>query len=233
MKILEKVVTSDGILSIVSHENMLALRNGDIGYSCIYTDNKVYQPIFIPVQKVAEAYSISHTIHNAVILGGGCCTIPRFLIKRFNNTIRIDSVEYQPAIVELTRKYFLNGIDTDKLNLINDDAYKYIRDTSSLYDFIYIDLFVGGMKSGKSHTMTFLSDVANHSTEQAAIVINGYHSSLEQCLHLSQRGKACFSRSYILRDESETCYVVFTNDSINEKELKQYLLPARVDLRQI
>ena len=72
MKILEEVVTNDGVLLVVSRENMLALRNGDTGYSCIYTDNEVYQPILLPVQKVAEAYSVSHTIHNAIILGGGC-----------------------------------------------------------------------------------------------------------------------------------------------------------------
>ena len=89
MKILEEVITSDGVLSVVSRDNMLALRNGDAGYSCIYTDNEVFQPILMPVQKVVEAYSDSHVIQNAVVLGGGCCTIPRFIIKRFNNTIQI------------------------------------------------------------------------------------------------------------------------------------------------
>lgn len=226
MKILEEVVTSDGILSVVSRENMLALRNGDTGCSCIYTENEVYQPILLPVQKVVEAYSVSHTIHNAIILGGGCCTIPRFLIKRFNNTIQIDSVEYLPAIVELTRKYFLNGIDTDKLNIINDDAYKFIRNTSNQYDFIFVDLFVGGVRSEKSHTRDFLSDLVNHSTKQAIIVFNGYHSSLEQCRDLLKQGKTYFCQSLILRDESETRYIVFTNKNIDESTVKQYLLPA-------
>ena len=222
MKILEEVVTNDGVLLVVSRENMLALRNGDTGYSCIYTDNEVYQPILLPVQKVAEAYSV----HNAIILGGGCCTIPRFLIKRFNNTIQIDSVEYLTAIVELTRKYFLNGIDTDKLNIINDDAYKFIHNTSNQYDFIFVDLFVGGVKSEKSHTRDFLIDLATHSTKQTIIVFNGYHSSLEQCRDLFQQGKTYFNQSLILRDESETCYIVFTNEVIDERTVKQYLLPA-------
>jgi spermidine synthase len=226
MKVLEEVITSDGVLSVVSRDNMLALRNGDIGYSCIFTDNEVFQPILIPVQKVAEAYSDFHTIHNAVILGGGCCTIPRFLIKRFKNTIQIDSVEYLSAIVELTRKYFLNGIDTNKLNIINDDAYKFIHNTSNQYDFIFVDLFVGGVKSEKSHTRDFLSDLVNHSTKQAIIVFNGYHSSLEQCRDLFQQGKTYFKQSLILRDESETCYIVFTNESIDERTVKQYILPT-------
>ena len=49
MKVLEQVVTSDGVLSVVSRENMLALRNGNTGYSCIYADDEVFQPILIPL----------------------------------------------------------------------------------------------------------------------------------------------------------------------------------------
>jgi len=226
MRVLEKVVTSDGVLSVVSRENMLALRNGDIGYSCIFTDNEVFQPILIPVQKVAEAYSEFHTIHNAVILGGGCCTIPRFLIKRFNNTIQIDSVEYLSAIVELTRKYFLNGIDTDKLNIINGDAFVFIHNTPKKYDLIFVDLYVGGVKSVKSDTIDFLVDLANHATEQAIIIFNGYHSSFEQVTELCKQGQASFKGSFLMQDEFETYYIVFCNGEFDERTIKQYLLPA-------
>lgn len=226
MKVLEEVITSDGVLSVVSRDNMLALRNGDIGYSCIFTDNEVFQPILIPVQKVIEAFSDFHIIHNAVILGGGCCTIPRFLIKRFNNTIQIDSVEYLSAIVELTRKYFLNGIDADKLNIINDDAFVFINNTPKEYDLIFVDLYVGGVKSAKSDTMDFLTDLANHATEQAIIIFNGYHCSFEQVTDLCKQGQTYFSRAFLMRDEFDTYYIVFCNGELDERTVKQYLLPA-------
>ena len=226
MKLLEEVVTSDGVRSVVSRDNMLALRNGDIGYSCIYTDNEVFQPIWIPVQKVIEAYYDFHAIHNAVILGGGCCTIPRFLIKRFNNTIHIDSIEYLPAIVELTRKYFLNGIDTDKLNIINDDAFVFIHNTPQKYDLIFVDLYVGGVMSTKTNTIVFLADLANHATEQAIIIFNGYHSSFEQVTELCKQGQTYFNRSFLMQDEFDTYYIVFCNGEFDERTIKQYLLPA-------
>lgn len=224
MKVLEEIITSDGNLSVVSRENMLALRNGDIGYSCIYTDDEVYQPILMPVQKVVDAYSDFHIIHNAVILGGGCCTIPRFLIKRFNNTIQIDSVEYLSAIVELAQKYFLRGIDTDKLNIINDDAFLFIHNTQEKYDLIFVDLYVGGVRSEKSNTADFLRDLANHATEQAIIIFNGYHSSFEQVTNLLKQGNAYFKKSFLMQDEYETYYMVFYKGEFDERTIKQYLL---------
>lgn len=226
MKVLEQVVTSDGVLSVVSRENMLALRNGNTGYSCIYTDDKVFQPILIPVQKVLDAYAKSHTIQDALILGGGCCTIPRFMIKRFGNKIQIDSVEYLPAIVELTRKYFLNGIDTDRLNIICDDAFSFIQVTPKQYDFIFVDLFVGGIKSDESHSIGFLQSIAEHVTERSIIVFNGYHSTIEQCQRLCQQGTAYFDKSFLLQDESNTHYVVFIKGNFDEGTVKQYLLSA-------
>lgn len=226
MKVLEQVVTSDGVLSVVSRENMLALRNGDTGYSCIYTDDEVFQPILIPVQKVLDAFVQSHIIQDALILGGGCCTIPRFMVKRFGNTIQIDSVEYLPAIVELTRKYFLNGIDTDNLNIFCDDAFSFMQVTPKQYDFIFVDLFVGGIKSEESHTIGFLQNIAEHITEQSIIVFNGYHSSIEQCQRLCQQGRTYFDKSFLLQDESNTYYIVFIKGEFDEGTVKQYLLSA-------
>lgn len=226
MKVLERVTTSDGVLSVVSRGNMLALRNGDTGYSCIYTDDEVFQPILIPVQKLLDAYSLSHVITSALILGGGCCTIPRFMIKRFHNTIEIDSVEYLSAIIDLTRKHFLRGIETDKLNLIHDDAFSFIRNIPHRYDFIFVDLFVGGIKSDESHTLSFLENLVAHTTEQSIIVFNGYHSSLEQCQDLCQQGMSYFSKSFLMCDESGTYYVVFVKGEFDERTVEQYLLPA-------
>ena len=226
MRILDEVVTSDGVLSVVSRDNMLALRNGDTGYSCIYTGDEIFQPILLPVQKIVEIYSENNNLNNAAILGGGCCTIPRFMIKRFRNTIQIDSVEYLSAIVELTKKYFLDGIETDKLNIINDDAFRFIRNTTKKYDFIFVDLFVGGIKSEKSHTKEFLDDLIRHSNDHSIIIFNGYHSTLEQCRDLCQLGKPFFNQSFLLKDESDTYYIVFLNGNLDEMSIKQYLLPA-------
>lgn len=224
MKILESVVTDDGVLSVVSRDNMLALRNGDTGYSCIYTDDTVYQPILIPVQKLLERFSLFHEIKDVAVLGGGCCTLPRFIIKRFNNTIRIDSIEYLSAIVKLTHKHFLKDLDIDKLKVITDDAFIFIRKTNQKYDFILVDLFVGGDVIKKSHSIDFLTDVDDHLSDGGIVVFNEYKRTIEECKDFCKLGAALFQKSFIMVDEDNSYYVAFTNGGFDEQEIQNYLL---------
>lgn len=212
MEIIEQIETKDGILSIVSRDNMLALRNGNIGYSCIYTDDSIYQPILIIPQRLADAFGQCCTIKEAAVLGGGCCTFPRFLIKRFANSIQIDSIEYLPTIIELTRKYFLTDIATDKLKLINDDSYVFIHNTQKKYDFVLVDMFVGNMMSKQTNTSEFLLDLELHTTENSMVVFNGYNTSVEHCKALCKLGLPYF-KSSIVKDEDGTLFIVFVKGS--------------------
>lgn len=215
LRIIEEVKVDDGVLSVVNRGNMLALRNGSIGYSCIYTDESVYQPILEMPQQIVEAYSKGHTIKQAAILGGGCCTFPRFLIKRFSNTIQIDSVEYEPTIISLTRKYFLKGIDTDKLNLVNDDAFSFVRNTPKCYDFVLVDIFVGNIMSEKINTKEFISDLNLHTEEISLVIFNGYNSSSELCETLCDLGKPHFKTFTIIDEECHNRYIVFVKGNID------------------
>jgi spermidine synthase len=224
MQIIESIATNDGMLRVVERENMLALHNGESGYTCIYTDDSVYQPILIPIQTLFEDYFKSHHIKNVAILGGGCCSLPRFIIKRFGNTIFIDSIEYLPQIIDLTKKYFLNGLQTDKLNIIEADAFQYVKSTTTKYDFIFVDLFVGGNSIEQSHTKNFLEELSRLSTEQSLVVFNGYNRTLQQCKDTCEIGKHLFGKSFIMVDEDNTYYVAFVKGKYNEQGIKQYIL---------
>ena len=54
-KLIDTVYTKIGTLSVISQGNMLALRNDSVGYSCIYTDQSIYQPILKEVQVTVSA----------------------------------------------------------------------------------------------------------------------------------------------------------------------------------
>lgn len=209
LRIIEEVEVDDGVLSVVNRGNMLALRNGNTGYSCIYTDDSIYQPILEMPQHIVEVYSEGHTIKKAAILGGGCCTFPRFLIKRFSNTIQIDSVEYEPTIILLTRKYFLKGIDTNKLHIVNDDAFSFMRNTPKRYDFVLVDIFVGNIMSERINTKEFVSDLNSHTEGNSLVIFNGYNSSSELCKTLCDLGKPYFDTFTINDEECHNRYIVF------------------------
>lgn len=217
MDILESIITDDGMLSVVRRGNMLALRNGDVGYSCIYTDNSVYQPIYIPIQKLLLSFAQSIHFENSLILGGGCCTIPRYIIKQFNDTVVIDSVECNEEIVSLTKKHFLINLPTNNLNIIVDDAFSFIKKSDIKYDFIFIDLFVGCEIPKQALTSSFLKDLSEHTKQNCLVAFNVYKLPIDKCRSLSQLGSKFFKQFIIIADEedADTLYVIFLNKSID------------------
>ena len=225
MKTLKSVTSKDGLLSVVQRDNMLALRNGEIGYSCIYTDESVYQPILLPVQQVIESYAECHNVNHVAVLGGGCCTIPRFIIRRFNNSIQIDSVEYLSTIVELTKQYFLQGIATNRLNIVNEDAFHFIDNTTKKYDFIFVDMFVGQTWPKESKEPKFLTNLSQKTADDAIIMFNCYKLSHEQCAEFGHIGEPFIGKSYIIKDNDDSnYYVLFLKNECDEQCIKKYLL---------
>lgn len=214
MKVLEEVTSDSGILSVVGRDNMLALRNGDVGYSCIYTDNSIYQPIYLSIQKLIETFYKTHAFNKALILGGGCCAIPRFIIKSFNNTVKIDSVEYDPIIVSLTKKYFLNGIPTNNLNIITDDAFAYLQRSDSLYDFVFVDLFVGNSIPDEVHSQDFKRNLIRNVGENSIIAFNAYNKSLNTCKAMCYNGEEIFEHYIIMQDEYGDYSIAFFNGEL-------------------
>lgn len=217
-EVLESISTVDGMLSVVRKDNMLALRLGDVGYSCIYTDNSMYQPIYIPIQKLLFSFAQSYHLENVLVLGGGCCTIPRYIIKQFNNTIVIDTVECCEEIISLTHKYFLTNLPTDNLNIIADNAFYFIEKSDKKYDFIYIDLFVGSVMPKQVQTSLFLKNLSEHAKQNCLVAFNVYKSSIDECRGITQLGITYFKHFAIIADEEDENgrYVIFLNDSIDK-----------------
>ena len=214
-KLIDTVYTKNGTLTVISRDNMLALRNGSVGYSCIYTDQNVYQPILKEVQEIIDAFHNIHNIETALILGGGCCTIPRFMIKRFDNSVYIDSVEYMPEIIEITRKYFLTGIATDKLNIINDDAFRFIDKTRSRYNIIFVDLFNGGRIAEHVMSESFIENIYKHMKSDAITIVNTFQSSTTERNEICKLGLKYFERCFCKLDDFGTNYIVLVNGDFN------------------
>ena len=210
-KLIDIVYTKNGTLSVISQDNMLALRNGNVGYSCIYTDQSIYQPILKEVQEIIDVFHYNYNIDTALILGGGCCTIPRFMIKRFDNSVYIDSVEYMPEIIEITEKYFLKGLATDKLNIINGDAFRFINETENKYNVIFVDLFNGGRIVEKVMSESFIKNIHKHMEDEAVAIVNTFQCSTTERDEICKLGRKYFERCFCKLDEFGTNYIVFVN----------------------
>ncbi len=88
--------------------------------------------------------SLSAHRENVIILGGGDGLAVRELLK-YPEIKKITVVDLDPAITELAKTnprikdLNKNSLLNEKVNVINTDAYKYLEESSDIYDVIIID----------------------------------------------------------------------------------------------
>ena len=112
--------------------------NGNEQFSS-YDEERYHEPLVHP------AMSLSGSRENILILGGGDGLAAREALKYFE-VKSIVVVDIDPAITEMgqTHPIFLN-LNKDALNhprvkIVNQDAYKYLKESKRLYDVVIIDL---------------------------------------------------------------------------------------------
>ncbi len=72
-------------------------------------------------------------------LGGG--TVPYQMKKIFGGRIGLDVVEKSSKMIELSKVFLPEKLD---MNVINEEAVRYIKGVKSAYDIIISDIYVGG-----------------------------------------------------------------------------------------
>jgi len=77
-----------------------------------------------------------------LLLGCGAGSIPTIIYKELNLNPKIDAIEIDEKVIQLGNKYFDLG-QFSNLNIVIDDAMKFVSTTSNKYDLILVDLFNG------------------------------------------------------------------------------------------
>ncbi len=82
-----------------------------------------------------------------LLLGGGACSIPRWLYgihspfpSEVRGQIELDVVELDPGMTETARRYF--GLpETSSMRIIHEDARRFLNTCKEQYDLVFVDLF--------------------------------------------------------------------------------------------
>lgn len=94
---------------------------------------------------VHPVMSVSRSRESIAVLGGGDGMAVRELLK-YDDVKHIVLVDLDPAVTALAEAYPLltdlnrNALDDPRVEVINQDAYKFIEDSSALFNVIIIDL---------------------------------------------------------------------------------------------
>ncbi len=104
-----------------------------------------------------------------LILGLGGGTIAKLLTKKFG-LISIDGVEIDPLMVELGREFL--DFKEKNVNVINQDAQDFLKETRYKYDFVAVDLFAHGDVAKVAESEQFFKKVKQVLSKDAVVVIN-------------------------------------------------------------
>jgi spermidine synthase len=114
---------------------------------------------------------------NVLILGGGDGLALREVLK-YQDVKKVYLIDLDPKVVSLFKGNeqlsYLNSksLSSEKLEIIHDDAFKWIRETNLKFDFVIIDLpDPTSFSLGKLYTNYFYSFVKSKMTEDGAMVV--------------------------------------------------------------
>lgn len=215
--IFEENINGDYIRVIQHSDNKRSLKINEIGYSCIFTDNKnKYEPAYRGIQEFIESFSGYIELNNILVLGGGGGSILRFLVRNFPLIKKVDSVEINPLIVSLCKKYFIGDLmnnNNDKINIIEGDAFEFVKCTINQYDFIYVDLYIKEIIPDPTHHEEFVRDLKDCLLEIGVVVFNITFSGNYDTL--IKIGRRYFSNCIVLEGYSaEEKYIIMTNNNL-------------------
>ena len=105
----------------------------------------------------------------ALILGMGAGTIAALLTQRFG-PIPITGVDINPAIVNLG--YQIYGLDAANLTVRIEDAFEFLTATSARYDYIAVDLYLGGEIVRRVFTKSVLKRIKRLAGPRGIVAVN-------------------------------------------------------------
>jgi len=92
---------------------------------------------------------------NSVLLlgmGGGC--IIGSLKNRYNCHAPITAIELDPMLIDIAAKEF-GVVESEDLNILETDAYRYVTETKDSFDLVIIDIFIDLLMPEEFYKPTF------------------------------------------------------------------------------
>ena len=111
-------------------------------------------------------------IRNSLVLGLGGGDVLRILAGRYPG-IKMACVELDPVMIEAAENFF-NIRQIPKLQIIQADAYKYMKKNRRKYDLIGTDLFIGKHNPEIFRKKDFLSFLKKGLTDEGLAVYNSH-----------------------------------------------------------
>lgn len=112
----------------------------------------------------------NYSIKNVLILGMGMGSIVEILEKHFYK-LDFTGIEADSVIIELYNKY-IQPKEGFNVNIIENDAYEYVKDSTDQYDMINIDIFIDDVIPHPFHDHAFLENIKRRLSPKGIVLFN-------------------------------------------------------------
>ncbi len=155
----------NGQLELNWHKGKLMLDTKNVNYSYGALQSALAEGfIHIGKKKVRN-------FNNILVLGMGAGSVIETLRKKFKNEGKITAIEIDPVVVDIAKKYF--KVDAfSQLEIVVADAFAFVKENKSNYDFILVDLFIDRETPQKFSSPEFLENLVNLIAAQGTILFN-------------------------------------------------------------
>ncbi len=110
-------------------------------------------------------------VDNLLLLGLGGGSIIQSLRETFEYQKNITAVEIDPAIIKLAKDEF--GItESEKLQVIEDDAFKFVKTSKEKFDLVIIDLFIDTNVPPIFYEKEFCENISKLLQKNGSIIFN-------------------------------------------------------------
>lgn len=159
--------------------NIIALFSNNAFLSFSFLDNDLK---FDLCNNYLKLYDLPNYLYkegnNYLVLGGGTFSYPKYYIKNYKDK-KMTVVEIDKYCIDLSKKYFFldelyktYDSNNERLNIIIDDAIKYINTCTIKYDYILLDLFYGEDIVKEAYTQENLKQLKKLLKDKGIIIIN-------------------------------------------------------------
>lgn len=115
---------------------------------------------------------------NALILGFGMGSITWMIRNLYNNNIHITGVEYDKWILEQFKQYY----SFKNIEFINEEANKYLKNSTEKFDLIFVDLFTDDYVPEEFQSIDFFKEIKKNMKDNSKVIFNFLpKDSIEDC----------------------------------------------------
>jgi spermidine synthase len=134
--------------------------------------NQSFDSMHLIFQKVFRETAIKNKpIKNVLLLGLGCGSIPTILFDELHIDCKITAIDHDETMLQIANDHF-NIHRFKNLEIVIDDALKYVDNCSSTFDLIIVDLFYDDQVPKKFLERTFIQNVSSLLTPKGLLVFN-------------------------------------------------------------